>query len=100
MRPAAHEGEAVIKRRDGLTCCHPPGRAAPEQLGAERDDESGNAEIGDERTLKGANRRAERKRDDDRDDPDRRVVEAEIDRQNMHLRDADDGRDEADDRSD
>ena len=41
-----------------------------------------------------------RERDDDREDPDRRIVEAEIDREDANLRDADDRRDEADDRAD
>ena len=100
LRAAAHQGEALVERRDGLARRHPPRRAAPEQLGAEGDDEGGNAEIGDERAVKGADRRAERQRDDDRNDPDRRVFEAEIGRQDMDLRDADDRRDEADDRSD
>ena len=100
VRAAAHQGEAVVERRDGLARRHPPRGAAPEQLGAESDDEGGNAEIGDERAVKGADRRAERQRDDDREDPDRGIVEAEIDRQDADLRDADDRRDEADDRAD
>ena len=56
--------------------------------------------IGDERSVKGADRRADRQREDDRNNPNRRVVEAEIDRHDADLRDADDRRDEADDRSD
>ena len=100
VRAPAHQREAVVERCDRLAGRHPPSRAAPEQLPAEGDDEGGNAEIGDERTVKGANRRADRQSNHDGDHPDRRIVEAEIDRQNMDLRDADDGRDEADDRSD
>ena len=100
VRAPAHQREAVVERCDRLAGRHPPRRAAPEQLPAEGDDEGRNADIGDERTVKGANRRADRQSNHDGDYPDRRIVEAEIDRQNMDLRHADDGRDEADDRSD
>jgi hypothetical protein len=100
LRSAAYEGESVVERRDSLARRHPPRCAAPEQLRPEGDDESGNAEIGDQRAVKGADRRADREGEDDRDDPDRRVFEAEIGRQNVDLRDADDGRDETDYRSD
>ena len=60
VRAAAHQREAVVERRDRLARRHPPRGAAPEQLAAERDDESRNAEIGDQRAVKGADRRADR----------------------------------------
>ncbi len=100
LRSAAYEGESIVERRDGLARRHPPPCAAPEQLGAEGDNESGNAEIGDERTMKRADRRAERQSENDCKNPDRRIVEAEIDRHDADLRDADDRRHESDDRSD
>ena len=100
MRAPAHQREAVVERRDRLACRHPPRGAAPEQLPAERDDEGGDADIGDQRAVKCADGGADRERHDDGNNPDRRIVEAEIERQNMDLRDADDRRDKADDRSD
>ena len=100
MRPPAHQREAVVERGDRLTRRHPPGRAAPEQLPAKGDDEGRNADVGDQRALKGADRRADRQGEDDGDDPDRRIVEPEIDRQDADLGDANDCRDEAHDRSD
>src|SRR5208337_295079 len=100
VRSAAHQSEARVERSDRLARRHPPGRAAPEQLGAEGDDEGRYTDIGDERSVQGADRRADRQRDEDRENPDRRIVEAEIGRHDADLRDADDRRNEADDRSD
>ena len=59
-----------------------------------------NADVGDQRAVEGADRRADRQGEDDGDDPDRRIVEPEIDRQDADLGDANDCRDEAHDRSD
>ena len=100
MRAPAHQREAVVERRDRLACRHPPRGAAPEQLTAERDDEGGDTDIGDQRAVKCADGGADRERHDNGNNPDRRIVEAEIERQNMDLGDANDGRDKADDRSD
>jgi hypothetical protein len=99
-RAAAHQRETLVKRGDRRAGGDPPRRAAPEQLSAERDDESGNAEIGDQRSVQRANRRADGETEDQRDDPDRGIVETEIVRQQIDLRDADDGRSEAEDRAD
>ena len=100
VRASAHQREAVVERGDGLTRRHPPGGAAPEQLRAQSDNEGWNAEIGDQGSVEGPDRRADRQGDDDGDDPDRRIVEPEIDRQDADLGDANDCRDEAHDRSD
>ncbi len=87
-------GAMVAPRR------HPPRRAAPEQLPAQRDDEGGDAEIGDQGSVQRADRGADRQREHDGQDPDRRMVEPKIFRQEIDLSDADDGRDESDDRAD
>ena len=59
-RAAAHQREPLVERRDRRARRHPPGRAAPEQLSAERDDEGGDAEIGDQRSVESPDRRADR----------------------------------------
>ena len=75
---AAHQLEGRVHRRDGVAAGHPPGGAAPDQQAAERDDEGRNAEIGDDEALERADQqRRATKPDRQRDDPDRRIAEAE-----------------------
>ena len=57
--------------------CHPPGRAAPDQQTAERDDEGRNAEIGDHKALERAKDDAEEKPGRKRQHPCCRMFEAE-----------------------
>ncbi len=81
--------------RDGLALRDPPGRAAPDQQAAERDDEGRHAEIGDDGTLRAADQRADGDRRQHRDEPGQRMLEPPDRRKPLRLHDADHHADEA-----
>ncbi len=95
----AHQPECGVKRRDRLSVCHPPRRAAPHQQAAEGNDEGRNAEIGDDKALQGAKDDAEEKPGRQRYYPGCRMFEAEKLRKEHGLNDAHDHANEAEHRT-
>ncbi len=74
---AAEQLEIVVDQRNGLALGHRPGGAAPDQQAAQRDDEGGHAEIGDDEAVQRADQRAGEDAGDQREDDDGGAVEAE-----------------------
>src|SRR5690606_7525398 len=52
--PSAHELEGRIHGGNSAASSHPPGSSAPDKITAQGHDEGGHAQIGDDRTLQGA----------------------------------------------
>ncbi len=100
FRAAAHQAEIDVHRRNRLAARHEPGGAAPDEQAAERDDEGGHAEKGDDDAMQRADQRADDQPAGQRDDPDGRVIEAEHLRQKPCLQHTHDHAGEAEDRAD
>jgi len=100
FRPAAHEPESLIERRDRLPARDPPGAAAPDQEAAKGDDEGRHAEIGNDIALQRADQDADDKSNRECDRPGGGIVEAEKLRQQIGLNDPHDHAEEAEHRAD
>ena len=75
LDPPPRSWKVGVHRGDGPAAGGQPGKPTPYQQSAEGDDEGGNAEIGDDRPLEGADEGSQDHADGERDDPDPRVAE-------------------------